>query len=79
MPIMRVGYRTPATSKTIDNCDSCYRMEAVKNSLKKLHRRYYSGSRSRLSRLIINISFMPQLECSSKWSQIYYANVPKIN
>ena len=34
MSIMRVGSRTPATSKIIDNCDSCYRMEAVKIVLK---------------------------------------------
>ena len=52
-------------------------MEVVRNSHKGLHLRCYSGPRPCLSRLIINISFISQLEGSSKWSQIDYSNAPE--
>ena len=56
-------------------CDNCYRIEAIKTSVQKqFHRKCYSGSRSRLSGLMINISVMSKPECSSKWFQMYYSN-----
>ena len=69
--VMRVGSRTPATSKM--EIFVKINKESVKNSHKELQLRCYSGPRTCLSHLIIDIvsSFMRQLECSSNWSQMH--------
>ena len=43
---------------------------------KKLHLRCYSGPRSRELFDNLHSSFMRQVECSSKWFQLCYSNVP---